>query len=302
MTEDEIIILDNVNDDTYHAIANEAVRYAIVSLPFTTNRMAIPDEQKRAINIAKGKIAEALFRMFCKNNNIPANFDACTTPFWTIDKRDFILGGYEWDIKNNFLYTEKDLFSGNYTDLPALIPNRYDGDQWSKRNEKVFEYCAGVRFLFTFLKAAHLKNTERGQAFLEIILNDDQLGFLKRLYRKYKGLPQQQSPFSESWFWREMSQYGNSNLYKLHFKPALIITGFACRDHCDNFKNTGPDDDKNHFQDHLKPLWYSKTSRGSCNFLNHHLMDNNHQCYASCITSRLIYKHVPTFTKQNNRR
>jgi len=106
MSESEIIIVDGIPSNEYDQLINECVRYSIISLPFTVDRMSIPNEKQRALNIAKGKVAEALFKFFCNNNNLNPDFDTCTTPFWTVDKRDFILDSCEWDIKNNFIYCQ----------------------------------------------------------------------------------------------------------------------------------------------------------------------------------------------------
>jgi len=268
MKENEVIIVDDIIDAEYDFLIESCIKYAIISLPFTVDRMAIPDERQRALNIAKGKIAESLFQFFCKKNNIFPNFDICSTPFWTVDKRDFLLNGIEWDIKNNFIYCPNILYHGNYTDLPALIPNRFNGDQWTKKDEKLIIKSNGVSYLFTFLKNASLINGERTKEFLEIILTQGQQSFIRSLYLKFNGLPQSTSPFDEKWFWSEMSKYGTQSLFKLSFRPQLVITGYADSSLWQDFKDTGPYDRNNNWQTFRQPRWYTKTSKGSCNFLN----------------------------------
>lgn len=268
MTEKDIIIVDGITDSEYESLIENCVKYAIISLPFTIDRMAIPDEKQRALNIAKGKIAEVLFEFFCNKNNIKPDFGICSTPFWTVDKRDFLLNGYEWDIKNNFIYCANHLFHGNYSDLPALIPNRFNGDQWTKRNDRFINGSNGSNYLFTFLKNASLVNGIRTKEFLEINITTEQHHFLRDLYSKYNGLPQNQEPFSEKWFWSEMNQKGALNLFKLNFKPFLVITGYADSSIFNLFKDTGPFDRSNNWQTFKSPRWYTKTSKGSANFLN----------------------------------
>ena len=109
MTEKEVIIVDGIPSAQYHSLIEGCVKYAIISLPFTVDRMKIPNPQQRAFNIAKGKIAESLFQFFCKNNGINPDFESCSTPFWTVDNRDFILRSTEWDIKNNFIIAKMGL-------------------------------------------------------------------------------------------------------------------------------------------------------------------------------------------------
>jgi hypothetical protein len=268
MNENEVIIVDSIPDNEYDSVIEKCVKYALISLPFTVDRMAIPNEKQRALNIAKGKIAEELFKCFCRANNIQPDFDSCSTEFWTIDNRDFIINQNEWDIKNNFIYTETDLLDGNYTNLPALVPNRFNGDQWSKRAHNLIAGTNGVAFLFTYLKNASLNNGTRGFEFLEINLSNNQQNYLRELYGEYRGNPQTSEPFSEGLFWEEMAKRGNMNFYTLHFKPYLIITGYANSSNWQQFRDTGPYDRNNNWQTYLQPRWYTKTAKGSCNFMN----------------------------------
>lgn len=266
MKKNEVIIVDGIPQHIYDSLINACVKYAIISVPFTINRMAIADHKKRALNIAKGKIAEHLFQYFCEINHIPVDFKSCETEFWTVDNRDFILDGKEWDIKNNFIYTENEVFKGNYTDLPALIPNRFKGDQWSKRLHQKLLGTNGVVFLFTFLRNA-TKNRQGESGFLEINLTDSQLELLRTLYAKYGGIAQTKEPFSEERFWEEMNKRGQQPLFRLNSRPHLVITGYADADLWNQFRDTGPNDVDGNWKDFLKPFWYSKAATGSCSFL-----------------------------------
>lgn len=266
MDSDEVIIVDGIPPGDYEALVSDAVKYALISLPFTINRMSIPNEKQRALNIAKGKIAELMFRFFCRANNIRVGFDDCATPFYTIDQRDFILQENEWDIKNNFYYSS---MAGqvNYIDLPALVPNRKVGDQWSKRNENLIAGATGVSFLFTYLKGASLSGNTRSGNFLDISLSEQQEDFIIKLYRKYQGLPQPSAPFTEQWFWGQLSARGEASFFNLHDHPPLIITGFANADHWSLFKDTGPFNRSNNFMKYKPGNWYKKSAKGSCNFM-----------------------------------
>lgn len=263
MEEDEVIIVDGISDADYDSLIMDCVKYAIISLPFTVNRMNIQND-RRVLNIAKGKIAEAIFNYFCQGNGIHPDFKVCATPFWEVDKRDFVLKGNEWDIKNNFYYCVGTEYKGKYTDFPALIPNRFDGDQWSKRDKITNPNLEGVEFLFTFLKAADLVNGKRKQEFLEINLSDEQMKFISDLYIRYQGKTQQEAPFTEEKFWAKFESLGGMNLFTLYSRPSLVITAYANKSHWDKFKNTGPNvkyrnDDSLH--------WYKKSEKALC-FLN----------------------------------
>lgn len=265
MTEDEVIIVDDIPAEDYRAMVGESVRYALLSLPFTVNRMGIGRLQKRALNIAKGKISEKLFEYFCRKNEIPIETKSCETPFWTIDRRDFTLLDGEWDLKNNFYYSETEpIRSFNYTDFPALVPNRFAGDQWSKRSHKETG-ARFVGFLFTFLR---MEIGKKGSSFFNLHLSEKQHQLITGLCKHYNGQPQHQAPFSESWFWNEMGRLGGQSFFKINFRPSLIITGVANRNYWHLFRNTGPGASQNHFLEHLTPQWYSRSARGVLNFMN----------------------------------
>ena len=259
MKESEIVIFDDIPSQVYYSIIKDAVMYAIISLPFTVNRMSIKSLDTRIENIAKGKIAEKLFKYYCEINSIPADFKSTTTPFYKVDKRDFILNGYEWDIKNNFIHHDGNMLEDfKYKDLPALIPFRHDKDQWAKRGKTYFKETKGVRFLFTFIKATD-KNSRK--QFIEINLSKDQQDFLWNLIEKYSGKEFTEEPFNPDWFWSKMKEYKNETLsLEINDLPNLVITGYADSEMFDQFKltNTGTDQS---FINYIEPQWYQVIKR-----------------------------------------
>ena len=187
----------------------------------------------RIKNIAKGKIAEGLFFTFCKHNGIIADYSRCNTPFYTIDKRDFILDNYEWDIKNNFIIHNNKVLADDYTNLPALVPDRFNRDQWSKRNEMQHNGLSGVRLLFSFMK--------RDEIF-KMVLTDEQDELIRKIYSKYKGQTQNAAPFDTDEFWNAMIKKGGGNKYMLQIinRPYLVITGYAGREEFKLFRKQKP--------------------------------------------------------------
>jgi len=267
MTNNDEIIIDKISSADYRLIVKDAVKYALISLPFTIDRMKIPNHERRALNIAKGKIAEGLFKWFCKTNKVDVDFETCETPFWEIDKRDFMFDGAEWDIKNNFIYHAGDYYD-DYMKLPALIPNRHPNDQWSTRTQKKITGATGVKYLFSFLKGADLIGTSRGTDFLTLNLSFEQSEFISDLYEKYRGMPQNQKPFDEDWFWDELKKRGSEEFFTLSFMPYLVITGYADERHWELFKDTGPLS-KNNYQNYFDEQWYKKVGyKNSLMWLN----------------------------------
>ncbi len=258
MKKSDIIIVSDTSNDEYDSIVEDAVKYSLISFPFTTDRMKIPNQKKRVINIAKGKIAEGLFKWYCNNNNINVNFETCETPFWQVDKRDFMLNGYEWDIKNNILYLEGD-YSEDILNLPALIPSRNRCDQWSTKDSIKISKSRGVKHLFTFLKGAELKDGERRDPFFDINLSKRQADILQKCYKKYKGLPTKSEPFVPKVFWDYFLK-SNTDLFTVFKRPKLVITGFADKTIWNLFKETGPNE-ANNYINHVSPYWYKKIGR-----------------------------------------
>ncbi|MFN2394764.1 MAG: hypothetical protein ABR597_03655 [Bacteroidales bacterium] len=269
MIENEIIIVDQIPPADYDALLNECIRYAMISKPFTIRRVANQSLAQAILNIFKGKLAEELFRYFCEKNDIPADFDGCTTPFWQTDNRDFILNDLEWDIKNNYIYHPGDvLTSYNYFDLPALIPNRKPGDQWDSRDEiKNPGLCKGTGYVFTFLKGASIENRKRQNHFYNFSISAEQMSLIEKLEKRYRGKSHFEQPFTEQQFWDEMKKRGSLDFIELNYRPNLVITARADQSHWYLFKNTGPGDAHNNFQQYLKPYWYRKSGRGSINFM-----------------------------------
>ncbi len=238
MQESDVIVVNGIDPESYDRIINEAVRYAILSIPFTINRMQIGDLLRKIINIAKGKVAEGLFMRFCHLNGIRLEIDGCSTPFYQADKRDFVIYHREWDIKNNFLYHRGAVAPHHpYIALPALVPNRGDWDQWGKRDKLYQLDLKGSGFIFTFLKNGD--HYQRGKNFFELSLSDKQLDIIQTLYRKYGGQHQVRAPFSAENFWQRFEQVGSLKI-KLHHRPWLVITACAVAKHWSLFVDSGP--------------------------------------------------------------
>lgn len=232
MKAEEVIIVDEIPVSDYDQIVKDAVKYAIISIPFTYDRMNIPDLGQKILNIAKGKIAEGLFQYFCQANSITINSQICTTPFYQIDNRDFEFQGLEWDIKNNFLYhSGSELAGSEYIKLPALVPNRDGGDQWSKRDTKYLSHSTGTAYLFSFMK--NLSVYSGSNTFFKIIVSPGQENYVRKLYKQFNGKAQSTPPFAAVDFW---INYGDVSV-TISDRPALIIGGYADQSHWALFKD-----------------------------------------------------------------
>ncbi|MCB0737901.1 MAG: hypothetical protein KDC92_10340 [Bacteroidetes bacterium] len=194
--------LYSVSEGEFEKLAKKALKYALISAPFTVNRMAIDDLPKRIENIVKGKLAELMVGAFLISRNVEVDFERCQTPFYQTDKHDFIYCDYEWDIKNNYLNIgSKSLKDNDFSSLPALIPNRFRGDQWSKR-DRTYHNTKGLRMLFTFM-IRQKKVDKKKKNLFDMQIETEQLEFLSALVDKHGGKNYEKAPFEEKWFWHE---------------------------------------------------------------------------------------------------
>jgi len=243
MLSSEIIIVDQIPNRIKERIINKAINYALLSISFTYNRMDISQLSARIQNITKGKIAELLFQLFMTENKLNVNFSSCQTPFYLPDKRDFLMSEYEWDIKNNFVRKEKQMTSDELLELPALIPNRsFEGsnwqDQWAKREKMMHATSQGARFVFTFMQRPKQKD------FIEVHVHKRLQEFYKDLKKQYPYFNREKPPFTESWFWNEMSKV-DFPTYELHHDLNLMITAWAGAEHYKYFFDTEHDNFNN---------------------------------------------------------
>lgn len=222
----------NADHQAFNAMLTKAYHYALLSVPFTVNRMAFSQLQVRINNIVKGKLAEYYVQAFCEKQQIEADFKACETPFYQVDRRDFLLKGFEWDIKNNYL--SKAPGEQEFMQLYGLIPDRFNGDQWSKRGV-LHHKSEGVRYLFTFMLKEQIIDRQRKPLF-SIQLADAHLQALADMCARYGGKTQKMAPFSASVFWQHLhSLHPQKPLIQAHFVSPLYIAGWCGSDHWKQF-------------------------------------------------------------------
>ena len=228
MNSDQVIFNKIEDSSLYDQLLAQAIDYAILSIPFTFDRMGIRDLKKKIINIAKGKFAENLFFHFLSANKINFDNQMTNTPFYSIDKRDFILKNIEWDIKNNFLIHENEtLKPDEYIKLLGLIPYRGDWDQWGKRNIKYFPNTTSCGYVFTFMQKKQSKND---QDFFDLKYTFKQEMFLRDLYEKFQGKQQPISPYESKWFWHSFESLGGTYKLNCNYRPQMVITAIALPD------------------------------------------------------------------------
>jgi len=230
-----VIIIDDLPERIKNSIINKSINYALISISYTYNRMDLDLLAQRIQNISKGKIAELIFQYYLIQKKTQVDFKSCQTPFYLPDKRDFLMGEYEWDIKNNFVRTPQKLTKEEVIELPALIPNRqstqYFTDQWMKRLEMKHPTSRGSRFVFTFMERP-VKND-----FIDIFVHHRLKDFYLNIKKSYPFHKDNEPPFTESWFWNEISKVDFPS-YNLNQDLRLYITAWAGEEQFSLFFNT----------------------------------------------------------------
>ncbi|MGD9899609.1 MAG: hypothetical protein AB7T22_10845 [Calditrichaceae bacterium] len=180
MTSDEIVKI-YVSKNLLIKALTESKHYGAVSLPWTINRMQYDltrrGFEKRLRNIVLGKLPEIFIREAFHRLNIPADFNKGSTPYWQSDLFDLMIcingESEEWDIKSLNMDLEK-VKTDEIVDLPVLVPNNYDMDQWAKRGKCAYSMSRRKRYLFTFLNSFGLNvplSQEQFQNFQKIVAN-----------------------------------------------------------------------------------------------------------------------------------
>lgn len=214
MSDTPPLIFSDIADDFIASAKSRALEYALISKPFTFNRMqrSLSD---CVVNIAKGKFVEDLFVSLCRGKGLVVDTDSCSTHFWQRDRRDFVLLDREWDIKSIFLHRAppRDAFN----DCPALIPNRYGTDQWATREHRYVPLASKApAYVFVFVTPLECK----------IELDTQQEAFINGLCREYKEQAVNQKPFDRDWFIANFPRFNNLQL-EVKSDPVIGITGFA---------------------------------------------------------------------------
>ncbi len=252
MLSHDIIIIEDLPERIENSIINKAINYALISLTFTSKKMDLFSIKRKIENITKGRIVELIFQHFITQNKLPVNFSSCQTPFYLPSKRDFIMDEYEWDIKNTFVRTRTSLSPKEIIELPALIPNRPSSsiftDQWEKRKEMKHKTSKGARFVFTFMERP------KENDFISLKILPQHLAFFERIKKQYPVHHGSEPPFTESWFWNELSKI-DFPIYHLNQKLKLYITSWAGEDHFPFFFNT----EKRNFEDRIYTKLRNKT-------------------------------------------
>lgn len=235
-------LVHRCSDDRWNALCESALKYALISIPFTINRMGIDAIERRVFNILKGKLSELLFNDFALKSSLDVDFQSCATPFHQVDRRDFLWKESEWDLKNNFLTTRKLSFSRTQLDhLPALIPSNFKGDQWDKRERLLFKNSKSFKVLFSFM-IGKLEDGPLVTPWAHFTLSEDQKKWLNNLNSHFKGKPQVKAPFTEAWFWNHWEQISLpwNKLLDVNFNSPIYVTSFAGPKDWTKFKEVPP--------------------------------------------------------------
>jgi hypothetical protein len=229
------LVVYHASDEAWESAVNASLKYALLSFAFTANRMALAHLPTRITNIAKGKLAEELLRIWARETGLPLDFNAGATAFHTADYFDFSYQGHAFDLKNNFLYHSGDSLPVEaYLTLPALVPHRYDGDQWSRRGEVASHPHLAKAYLFTYMKQA---DRHGGEGFLRLRLNSYAWRYLEAHLKEFATYTGESPPFDGDAWYASLAERGAMPQWELRSRPAFVVAGVATAAHYQMFQD-----------------------------------------------------------------
>ena len=235
------------------------VETALVSFPFWASREKIKNVKFGLHNYLIKSLPKVLFNLFAKEQNLSLDFKAGKRAFPNNPVFDFSFENTAWHIQNNFVQNPKPLHAEEYVYLPALIPNRFKNDNWSKR-DKFLEGYKNTGFLFTFLS----EDSDKTNPLFDLAMDYRTLNFLSALKSKNEDRNPKETPYSESWFWSEFLKISEIPQVTLNTIPTLVIAGVAQENHFGYFADT--DEKANLCYRLYRGNWYVNREGGGLSF------------------------------------
>lgn len=212
MTEDEVFSISPTNEELIHII-EDAFKYAVLSVNFTVDRTKSGytkhGYENRISYIIRGRVPQFILINYLLKQNIPVNYTTCDTPYFSPDKRDFIIGKTEFDIKCFSTLP----YHGKYTDLPALCPT----EQFKKNIEN-----KGIVDSFAYIYAFVQKN------WFSLKITDSQANYLEEMFNRYNGATNGYDDPEN--FYRTFISLGYDN-YSINFLPKFVFCGYNTINH-----------------------------------------------------------------------
>lgn len=257
MTAQEVIFFTPKDKSKWEAALNESLRRVILSLPFEPNYQDIKDKNALITSLFLQKIPVILFNLFAEERNL--KIENHETLFWLKTDWDFKYEKWVIRIVNQTVNSGINLSSEQYLFLPALIPNRFEGDTWDQIQE-IPKGMDGNMAVFTFM------TDSKNFGIPAIEISTSILDFLDAVAKKYGEYQAEVEPFSQDDFWVALAKKGELPQISVSKIPTLVITGAARNSEFKFFADT---DDKTHHGYRLyQGEWYEIQSSGGLSFCN----------------------------------
>ena len=256
--EDVIFYKPAQSEKLQEALQNE-VGNALISFPFWANRKKIKNVKFGIHNFLKNRLSKNLFALFAEEQSLKLDFKAGDRLFSHSPLFDFSFGNTAWHIQNSFVQNPKPLPAEEYVYLPALIPNNFKNDSWSKRNDKP-EGLGDTGYLLTFLN----EDTDKTKSLFDLHIDHGIINFLNTLKLQYEDQNTRKSPYSETWFWNEFLKIGEIPKIRLNTIPTLVIGGVSQERHFGYFADT--DEKANLCYRLYRGKWYENMEEGGLSF------------------------------------
>lgn len=252
-----ILISKRIPHHIYDRILRNSLHYAVLSYPFTSQLVEWRFIKKKIHRIAKGHFARSMFHYLAEQSLWPIQFSD-KKPFYQAKRYDFEALDLEWHIVHQFInHPPLQLSAAQYAKLPAMIPNRYLGDLWDRRNQVYQEGMKASAFMFSFMRENEVYN--RNRSYFDFSLMPDHIIFLKELRHAYGNERLKEQPFDPQWFWDEMDQRGGPVGLTVYRRPPLVLSAIASTRQYPLFHA-----EQATFQDYEKGILYSVIPNYQC--------------------------------------
>ncbi|MDA3904647.1 MAG: hypothetical protein PF484_01090 [Bacteroidales bacterium] len=214
----EIIQLSRVPETNFRSLIQQALNHALWQYVLYFNDDE--DIKHRVLSLLNESFSKLLFRFFCLQNNIAAEFDLQNGNRYLT----FKLNDNNWELINLSIYDSPLEFASETTSLPAMIPaQKFDCSQIDEFGNKIIRWITPPekQVLFTYLH-----NNSNKENFLHLSLPNG----LGQLYKDLFKRKERGKTLKESDFWKKLKPLGTPD-FIINHKPDFYITSWAGPEH-----------------------------------------------------------------------
>lgn len=264
MQPEEILVYAPKDFATFESSVKISVLRTLISLCFFDNVYNEDLAEEKIFQTIRNRICLKIFELFAKENQLEIAFQHSHFPYWKTGNFDFSFRNSAWDFMVNSIQGDN-LAETEILKLPALVPNRSEVDNWSRRLH-VPEKHKSRRFLFAFIREDQWKAFRHS---VDEMLTRQRLSFLKKTAYENLGWNINQQSFNENEFWTNFEMDSRIPDFTFQAIPDLIICAVAGKKEFPFFADT--DSISAHGYSLFTGKYYEYIEGGGLSFLNNRI-------------------------------